>query len=272
MAKAIESGDSEPAAKRAKTGGRPAKQTLDQKIEDAIKRGKLAALPDDTTVDSELAAFYLMTSMSQLREHRKDQLPSEEDKKAARLEKLADAAAKAAGRTRKKPVEEEAPKKGLRMIKLAEKGAIGSNQPVTYKMGDLRKFQDECSGYTTFDTLLASSGIVGFATHSVPFFAAPKPDRKGRPVLQCKGWGLDLPKREKLLVRAVSGEIRCVWLTPSEALQSLWTSESEHRKFSKPWVALLKQEIGAAKAAIDRTAINAIAFEGTDAKGKKGLR
>lgn len=255
--------------KRAKTGGRPAKMALDDMIANAERRGRLAALPDDTTVEAELAAFFLIISMSQLRELRKDELPSEEDKKAARLEKAAEAAAKAAGRTRKKQVDPaDAKPKGLRMIKIAEKGAVGFNQPVTYKMGDLKDFQKQHSGYGTFELRLASAGLLGFVSEPVPFFASPKPDRKGSPILQCKGWGMDQAGREKLVASALAGEIRCVWLTPAQALHSLWASEERHKKFAKPWVGLLKDEIGAAKASIDRTAIRAAAREGREPKRK----
>ena len=255
--------------KRAKTGGRPAKKSLDELIANAERRGRLAALPDDTTVEAELAAFFLIMSMSQLRELRKEELPSEEDKLAARVEKAAVAAAKAAGRTRKKPADSaDAKPKGLRMIKIAEKGAIGSNQPVTYKMGDLKDFQKQHSGYGTFEIRLASAGLLGFMSEAVPFFASPKPDRKGRPVLQGKGWGMDQAGRERLVASTLAGETRCVWLTPAQALHSLWASEASHKAFAKPWVALLKEEIGAAKASIDRTAIHAVALEGREPKSK----
>lgn len=255
--------------KRAKTGGRPAKKSIDQMIADAERRGRLALLPDDTTVEAELAAFFLIISMSQLRELRKEELPSEEDKLAARVEKAAEAAAKAAGRTRKKKDDAEDSKpKGLRMIKIAEKGAIGANQPVTYKMGDLKDFQRRNSGYGTFEVRLASAGLLGFVTEAVPFFASPKPDRKGRPVLQCKGWGMDQAGREKLVASALAGETRCVWLTPAEALHSLWETEKAHKAFAKSWVGLLKEEIGAAKASIDRTAVQAAALEGREIKRK----
>lgn len=255
--------------KRAKTGGRKAKMGLDDMIANAERRGRLAALPDDTTVEAELAAFFLIMSMSQLREHRKEGLPSEEDKLAARVEKAAEAAAKAAGRTRKKPVDAaDAKPKGLRMIKIAEKGAVGSNQSVTYRMGDLKDFQKQHSGYGTFEVRLASAGLLGFMSEAVPFFASPKPDRKGRPILQFKGWGMDQSAREKLVASALAGETRCVWLTPAQALHSLWASEARHKEFAKPWVALLREEIGAAKASIDRTAIHAVALEGREPKRK----
>jgi len=255
--------------KRAKTGGRRAKMGLDDMIANAERRGRLAALPDDTTVEAELAAFFLIMSMSQLRELRKEELPSEEDKLAARVEKAAEAAAKAAGRTRKKPADEaDAKPKGLRMIKIAEKGAVGSNQPVTYKMGDLKDFQKQHSGYGTFDVRLASAGLLGFVSEAVPFFASPKPDRKGRFIWRGKGWGMDQAGRKKLVASTFAGELRCVWLTPAEALHSLWASKARHKDFSKPWIALFKEEIGAAKASVDRTAIHAVALEGRELKRK----
>ena len=263
MAKAGVLADETPAEKRVKTGGRPAKKSLDEMIANAERRGRLAALPDDTTVEAELAAFFLVMSMSQLREFRKSELPSEEDKKAERIEKAAQAAAKAAGRTRAKKSDPEDDKpKGLRMIKLAEKGAIGSNQPVTYLMGDLKKFQKENSGYGTFEVRLASAGLLGWVSEPMPFFASPEPDRKGRPVIQGKGWGMDIKAREKLVASTLAGQTRCIWMTPAEAIHALWAKESEHKKFAKPWFALLKEEAGAAKASIDRTAMRAVALEG----------
>ena len=126
------------------------------------------------------------------------------------------------------------------MIKIAEKGAVGSNQPVTYKMGDLREFQKQHSGYGTFEVRLASAGLLGFVSEAVPFFASPKLDRKGGPVLQCKGWGMDQAARERLVASALAGEVRCVWLTPAQALHSLWANEASHEAFAKPWIGLLK--------------------------------
>lgn len=262
MAKAGGLADETSAEKRAKTGGRPAKKSLDEMIANAERRGRLAALPDDTTVEAELAAFFLVMSMSQLREFRKSELPSEEDKKAERIEKAAQAAAKAAGRTPAKKVGPEDDKpKGLRMIKLAEKGAIGSNQPVTYLMGDLKKFQKENSGYGTFEVRLASAGLLGWVSEPMPFFALPEPDRKGRPVIQGKGWGMDINAREELVASTLAGQTRCIWMTPAEAAHALWSKESEHKKFAKPWFALLKDEAGAAKASIERTSFAALAAE-----------
>ena len=263
MAKVADPAEESAAGKRIKTGGRPAKKEIDQMIADAERRSRLAVLHDDTAVEAELAAFYLILSMSQLRELRKDKLPSEEDKKAARLAKAAEAAAKAAGRTKsKQPDPDEGKPKGLRMIKITEKDAIGTNQPVTYLMGDLRRFQKEHAGYGTFEVALAAAGILGWVSQPYPFFAAPKPDRKGRPILQAKGWGMDVEERELRVKAALEGSVRCVWLTPAEALHCVWDRESEHKKFAKPWLALLKEEASATKASIERTAISMVALEG----------
>ncbi|OYU45646.1 MAG: hypothetical protein CFE44_06450 [Burkholderiales bacterium PBB4] len=263
MAKVADPAEETAAGKRIKTGGRPAKKEIDQMIADAERRSRLAVLHDDTAVEAELAAFYLILSMSQLRELRKDKLPSEEDKKAARLAKASEAAAKAAGRTKsKQPDPDEGKPKGLRMIKITEKDAIGTNQPVTYLMGDLRRFQKEHAGYGTFEVALAAAGILGWVSQPYPFFAAPKPDRKGRPILDAKGWGMDVEERERRVKAALEGSVRCVWLTPAEALHCLWSNESEHRKFAKPWLALLKEEASATKASIERTAISAVVHEG----------
>lgn len=263
MAKAKDSANSEPVAKRAKTGGRPPKKSLDEEIADAERRSKLAALHDDTTVEASLAAFYLIISMSQLRELRATKLPSEEDKKAARLAKAAEAAAKAAGRAKAKSTTEvEEKPRGLRMIKIAEKGAVGLNQPVTYLLGDLRKFQREHAGYDTFEARLASNGLLGWVSEPAPFLAEPKSDGKGRPVLRSKGWGFDAPAREKNLASILSGEARCVWMPPAEAIHCVWTKESEHKKFAKPWLALLKDERHAAEASIERSSIHSTSLEG----------
>ncbi|QDL55006.1 hypothetical protein [Rhodoferax aquaticus] len=271
MAKAVDLADQDNSAKRIKTGGRKAKKSLDEMIADAERRSRLAVLSDDTAVEAELAAFYLIISVSQLRELRNSGLPSEEDKQAARLKKAADDAAKAAGRKPKPSDDQDAKPKGLRMIKIAEKGAIGSNQPVTYLMGDLRRFQKENAGYSTFEVKLASAGLLGWVSQPVPFFASPKTDRRGRHTLHCKGWGMDLPEMEKLCVAAHFGKLRCVWLTPVQAVHSIWLKESEHKKFAKPWLAILKGEVNEVKASIEATEIAAVASEKDPKKASKSL-
>lgn len=246
MATSKDSGASGEKAKRVKTGGRPAKKSLDEMIVDAERRNRLAKLDDDTTVEAELAAFYLIISPSQLRELRKTELPSEEDKKAAK-------AAKASGS------KEEPPKrKGLRMIKLVDKEAVGLNQKVTYKMGDLRRFQDDHSGYDTFETTLAA-GILGWVSDQRPFFCKPAPSRRGTPRVVAKGWGLrsDLDAREKLVKQVFDGELELHWVTAAEAARWTWDDPAEHKKLAKAFTASLKFEAMSVEMAVQASVIAA---------------
>jgi len=41
------------------------------------------------------------------------------------------------------------------MVRLVDRRAIGMNQPVNYELGDLRAFQNACSGHDTFEDNLA---------------------------------------------------------------------------------------------------------------------
>jgi hypothetical protein len=60
-----------------------------------------------------------------------------------------------------------------------------------------------------------------------------------------------------------------VWLAePASCTNFLWASEAPNKEFAKPWIGLLKEEIGAAKASIDRKAIHAVALEGREPKRK----
>ena len=121
----------EAPAKRPKTGGRAPKKSLEQMMAEARHRAELAAMPDDTTLPAELAALYLCISTKQLGELRKS-IPASQARKGSRL----------------------------RMIKLVDRSAIGMNQPVTYKLGDLRAFQNACSGHDTFEVSLAVRQLV----------------------------------------------------------------------------------------------------------------
>lgn len=126
-ARAAKAGADAP-AKRVKTGGRAPKKSIEQMLSEARQRAELAAMPDDTTLPAELAALYLCISTKQLAEMRKSM-----------------------------PASSAPSRKGvkLRMIKLVDRSAIGMNQPVTYKLGDLRAFQLACSGHDTFEVSLA---------------------------------------------------------------------------------------------------------------------
>lgn len=222
--------------KRPKTGGRPPKKDLSQMLEETRVRSELAAMHDDTTLPAELAAIYLCISVKQLGELRK-RLPERSSKGSKN----------AAG---------EPPKKGLKMIKLSDKEAIGTNQPVTYKLGDLRAYQESHSGYDTFETSLAS-GILGWVTERCPFFALPGKS-KNDPQLVRPAWdfGVDVAAKEEFIGKALNGTLQCLWMPPAAAASSVWTSKSAHDKFALRWLKLLHSAEGDCKRALEGTAIN----------------
>ena len=130
--------------KRAKTGGRPAKKSTLEMIEDAKLRSEIARLDDDTTLPAELAALYLCMSTSQLAIFHKE-IGGE------------------GGR-----------KDGPAIIKHIEKGAVGQNQPVYYKLGALRAWEKKNTALTSFEAM-KNAGMLGWVSTQAPFFTKTQP-------------------------------------------------------------------------------------------------
>lgn len=112
--------------KRAKTGGRTVKP-LSKKMEEARARSEIAGWHDDTTLDTELAALYLCMSVKKLEELRTQSV------RASRAGSGSPA-----------------------MIKIFDAGAVGQNQPVLYKLGELRRFQQANTSNSSFDAAVAA--------------------------------------------------------------------------------------------------------------------
>jgi len=120
-----------PSSKRLKTGGRKA-LSLDEQMARARVAAEIAAWPDDTTLSVNLAALYLGMSTKQLESLRKRTCKSDGSRGVD----------------------------GPPMIKIFDKGAIGQNQPVNYKLGDLRQFQKDNMSTTSFDSAV-NAGLAG---------------------------------------------------------------------------------------------------------------
>ena len=225
-------------AKKQKTGGR-VKKSLDQLMSEARFRNEIAGMNDDTTLPEELAAIYLGISVSELAEMRK---PS---KKAAK----SSAASKAPTLPR------------LKMLKPIREGAVGQNQKVLYKLGHLRAYQESITVESSFEAAVVG-GIYGFMTIQAPFFAkrTTRSDR-GHVTLLGKAWDKADPRWAERFKALFDGELQAVWMTPADAASCRWANLADHKKFSKPWLVLLKEAAGAVKASIERTAISAVALE-----------
>lgn len=222
---------SEP-VKKSKTGGRVTKSTV-QKIEEAKLRSAIAALDDDTTLDSELSALYLAVSKSAFGKL----TAGSKDSKASPSSKGAPAVA------------------GPPIIKIFDEGAVGQNQPVQFKLGALREFQKKWTFANSFDAAVGA-GLAGWCSLPIPFFAEVETRaHRGRQILLGAAWDLGVPSREKLFKAVVEKRIRVVNMTPADAASSRWGDLSAHKRFAKPWLALLKVEASAVKAAIEGTDI-----------------
>ena len=225
----IDKSPAKAAAKRPKTGGR-VKMSFSEELERQRTAAEIATWNDDTTLTETFAAIYLGISTSKLRE----------------LRGAINAASKHKAAT------------GPEIVKIFDKDAKGENQPVTYKLGALRAFQKKHTYSDSFNAALAA-GIRGWVSEQFPFFA--KPAQKGRraaPTLASKAWGFGSDAdKDKAIREAVDGGLQVVWLTGAEAAAAVWDSPAAHKKFAKPWRALLKEEASAVKAAIERSAIAA---------------
>lgn len=225
-------------AKKQKTGGR-VKKSLDQLMSEARIRNEIAGMNDDTTLPEELAAIYLGISVSELAEMRKP------PKKVA----------KSAAPSKAPPLPR------LKMIKPIREGAVGQNQKVLYKLGHLRAYQESITVESSFDAAVVG-GIYGFMTIQAPFFAKPatRSDR-GRATLVGKAWDKADPHWGERFKALFDGKLRAVWMTPAEAASSRWAKLADHRKFAKPWLAVLKGEASAVRAALEATGIATVAAE-----------
>lgn len=243
----------EPApAKRPKTGGR-VKKSLDDLLAKARVANEIAGMHDDTTLPEELAAIYLGISVSELAEHRKAKRPAK------------------TGFGSKSSSSAETPPR-LKMIKPIREDAVGQNQKVLYKLGDLRDYQKAIKVESSFDAAV-TAGLYGFVSIQAPFFATiPKKADRGRSTLIAKAWDKLDPKWGERFKDVADGKLQAVWLTPAQAASSRWTTVAAHKAFAKPWLAALKVEGQAVKAAIEGTEIAEVVVEPPLRKGANGLR
>lgn len=214
--------------KKAKTGGRVVR-TLEQKVAEGEIASKIAGWHDDTTLDEELSAIYLGVSKKALEEMRLAEKAKNDD--SSRLD----------------------------IIKYIPKGAIGQNQPVHYKLGRLREFQKQNTYSSSFHAAVAA-GMAGWCTVHQPFFAEIEQRRKAT-MLLAPSWDVMLKGREALFERLARKEIRIVWMTSQEASTSRWASLAAHKAFAKVGKNMLRDEMGAIKAAIEGTELSKLVLE-----------
>ena len=216
------SGQSSTDAKRQKTGGR-VRLPVAQRIDLAVQRSQIAALSDDTTLESELAALYLAVSEKKLEELRKP--PS------GRRSDL-----------------DQRPR--LTFLKIFDEGAVGRNQPVLYKLGDLREFQRSIRATNTFQAAV-NAGLAAWVRVKHPFFV--QKTNAGNTVILADAWDLNISIRDELFGAFFRREIALKWMSPANAALAIWKDPQAHYCFVKNgegyWMRL---EI-AMKSAVERS-------------------
>lgn len=213
--------------KKPKTGGR-AKKTVDQMLDEAERRDRIARLSDDTMVPEELAAIFIGTTAKNLADTRR-----------AYVAKVKDPGQKNGSDAPPLPD----------IFKLMKPGAVGSNQDVLYKMKDLRAHIDSVKAPTSHQVAV-NSGLFSFMTTQMPFFAEPSASKRGPlHILLASAWDLEEASRDELFAKAVAKAIDIVWLTPMEAASGRWSATAAHRVFADAALAVLKDAQGGVESA-----------------------
>lgn len=192
---------------------------LEEKMAKARMRAEIASWNDDTTLESDLACVYLGMSPTKLEELRATD------------------------------------GQGPRILKYPDKNAKGRNQPVLYKLGDLRDYQRRCSSSGSFEAAKKAYGMTGFMTTLNPFFARPEP--KGRFSILGDAWDDEDDDGSVLIRKAVAGEVSVVWLSPADAAVAKWDSPAKHREIVEAWLGTLSEESDSVRAALERTELSA---------------
>ena len=184
--------------KRLKTGGR-ASISIEQQINLAVHRSRISVLNDDVTLESPLAALYLGISAKKLEELRRPIKTSD----FGVIPRLA-------------------------FIKIFDAGAIGQNQPILYKLGDLRAFQQSIR-VTDSHQAAVGAGLASWVNTKFPFFV--KKSNSGGLVILGDAWDLSLPERETLFLDLLTGRILIKYLKLTVAALGAWQSYEYQKSF-----------------------------------------
>jgi len=173
--------------------------TIEQQINLAVHRARISVLNDDVTLESPLAALYLGISAKKLEELRRPIKTSE------------------LGVIPRLP-----------FIKIFDAGAIGQNQPILYKLGDLRTFQQSIR-VTDSHQAAVGAGLASWLNMKHPFFA--KKSNAGELFILGDAWDIHLPDREVLFLELVTGRILIKSMSLTVAALGAWQSSSDQQIF-----------------------------------------
>ncbi len=179
------------------------KDTEDAELAVLKRRSQIAELSDDTTLEPHNAAVYLGISAKKLEAMRSAAHPS-----------------------------------GPPFIKMVDKTSKARNQSVFYKLGDLRRYQDEFRVNSSHEAALKTS-IYKFTRVAHSFYAAQETGALVREIVDFQ----DLAEREAFFLKYMQSEIRVRRLTLFDAVHAEWSDSKLHRKLRDEWAYVIDREL-----------------------------
>lgn len=182
------------------------KRTQESRVEELAvlkMRSEISELSNDTTLEPHNAAVYLGISTKKLEAMRSAVQPS-----------------------------------GPPFIKMVDKTSKARNQSVFYKLGDLRKYQDEFRVHSSHEASLKTS-IYQFTRVAHTFYA-----EKRTGTLLCGVDGLTTSaERDEYFLKFLQQKISVRRLTLLDAVHSEWRDSKRHSKIRRVWKSILEQEL-----------------------------
>lgn len=179
------------------------KDTEDAEIAVLRRRSQIAELADDTTLEPHNAAVYLCISTKKLEAMRSSVQPS-----------------------------------GPPFIKIVDKTSKARNQSVFYKLGDLRRYQEEFRVNSSHEAALKTS-IYKFTRVAHSFYAAQETGAILREIVDFH----DRAEREAFFLKYMQREIRVKRLTLFDAVHSEWSDSKLHSKLRDEWAYIIDREL-----------------------------
>jgi hypothetical protein len=179
------------------------KDTEDAEMAILRRRSEIAELSDDTTLQPHQAATYLGISAKKLEAMRSSVQPS-----------------------------------GPPFIKLVDKTSKARNQSVFYKLGDLRRYQDEFRVKSSHEAALKTD-IYKFTRLAHTFYAEKGTGALLREIVDFH----DLAEREEIFLRYLQGSLRVRRLTLCDAVHAEWSDARRHSKLRDEWARIIDREL-----------------------------
>lgn len=177
--------------------------TEDAELAVLKRRSQISELSDDTTLQPHQAAIYLGISAKKLEAMRSSVQPS-----------------------------------GPPFIKLVDKTSKARNQSVFYKLGDLRRYQDEFRVKSSHEAALKTD-IYKFTRVAHSFYAKQETGALLREVVDFH----NLAEREQFFLKYLQGTVRVRRLTLCDAVHAEWSDARFHSKLRDGWARIIDREL-----------------------------